>query len=70
MLFVSNLLMPEIGDVYCTKREKDRSTRKISDRVDYPSVIQFYTGNKENMVSRIDSLVSPKKEPLKPTTFN
>lgn len=70
MLFVSNLLMPEIGDVYCTQREKDRSTRKISDRVDYPSVIQFYTGNKENMVSRIDSLVSPKKEPLKPTTFN
>ena len=62
--------MPEIGDVYCTLREKDRSTRKISDRVDYPSVIQFYTGNKENMVSRIDSLVSPKKEPLKPTTFN
>ena len=62
--------MPEIGAVYCTQTEKVRGTRKISGRVDYPSIIQFYTGNKEKMVSRIDSLVSPKKEPLKPTTFN
>lgn len=40
---------------------KVRSTRKISDRVDYPNAIQIYTGNEEKMVSRIDSLVSPKK---------
>ena len=55
--------MPEIGGVYCTctSREKDRSTRKISGRMDYPSAIQFYKGNEEKMVSRIDSLVSPKK---------
>ena len=50
--------------------KKVRGTRKISDRVDYPSVIQVYTGNKEKMVSKIDSLVSPKKEALKPTTLD